>query len=79
MSTALFAFDASDPDANGVAIASAAILSAVSLMILIYGAVIFCEHLQYSLAWFLVCAAALTTLTCVVLLYDPDPMANRKG
>lgn len=43
VSTALFAFDASDPNANGVAIASAAILSAVSLMILIYGAVVFCE------------------------------------
>ncbi|CAM9827646.1 unnamed protein product, partial [Hapterophycus canaliculatus] len=41
VSTALFAFDASDPNQNGVAIASAAILSAVSLMILIYGAVIF--------------------------------------
>lgn len=43
VSTALFAFDANS-DANGVTIASAAILSAVALMILIYGAVIFCEY-----------------------------------
>eukprot|EP00904_Undaria_pinnatifida_P006807 jgi/Undpi1/3256/HiC_scaffold_15.g06630.m1 len=40
VSTALFAFDANSEE-NGITIASAAILSAVSLMILIYGAVIF--------------------------------------
>ncbi|CAM9389903.1 unnamed protein product [Laminaria digitata] len=40
VSTALFAFDA-NAETNGITIASAAILSAVALMILIYGAVIF--------------------------------------
>lgn len=47
MSTALFAFDANS-DTNGITIASAAILSAVAVMILIYGAVIFCESFEVS-------------------------------
>ena len=63
VSTALFAFDASDPNANGIAIASAAILSAVSLMILIYGAVIFCESVR----------AACLRLLVLLLLYTHKP------